>query len=121
MRLARCHGGQAQPEIVAPVTMHFSFRLGAELMKIGVVEVEVDPDTFTPRIEDVEKAITPHTVGLVCSAPAGGFGILEPVEAFADLAQRKGLWLHVDAAFGGFRPTSTWWTGLTPRGSRSTT
>ena len=39
---------------------------------------------------------------MVCSAPAGGFGTLEPVEAFADLAQRKGLWLHVDAAFGGF-------------------
>ena len=102
MRLARYHGGQAQPEIVAPVTMHFSFRLGAELMQIGLVEVDVDPHTLTPRIEQVEQALTPRTVGLVCSAPAGGFGILEPVEAFADLAQRKGLWLHVDAAFGGF-------------------
>ena len=102
LRLARYHGGQAEPEIVAPVTMHFSFRLGAELMRIGLVEVAVDPHSFVPRIEAVEQAITPRTVGLVCSAPAGGFGTLEPVEAFADLAQRKGLWLHVDAAFGGF-------------------
>jgi tyrosine decarboxylase / aspartate 1-decarboxylase len=102
MRLARNSGGASEPEIVAPVTMHFSFRLGAELMGIRLVEVDVDDDTFLPRIEDVERAIGPRTVGLVCSAPSGSFGVLEPVEAFADLARRKGLYLHVDAAFGGF-------------------
>jgi tyrosine decarboxylase/aspartate 1-decarboxylase len=102
MRLARNNGRQDAPEIVAPVTMHFSFRLGAELMKIRLVEVDVDSETYLPRIEDVEKAITPRTVGLVCSAPGGNFGTLDPVEAFADLAWRKGLYLHVDAAFGGF-------------------
>ena len=102
MRLARNRGGQAEPEIIAPVSMHFSFRLGSELMGIRVVEVDVDDDTYQPRIEDVEKAITPRTVGLVCSAPGGSFGVVDPVEAFADLAYRKGLWLHVDAAFGGF-------------------
>ena len=102
MRLARNTGGQAEPEIIAPVTMHFSFRLGAELMGIRLVEIDVDDETYLPRIEDVERAITPRTVGLVCSAPGGSFGVLDPVEAFADLARRKGLYLHVDAAFGGF-------------------
>ena len=102
MRLARNTGGQAEPEIIAPVTMHFSFRLGAELMGIRLVEIDVDDDTYLPRIEDVERAITPRTVGLVCSAPGGSFGVLDPVEAFADLARRTGLYLHVDAAFGGF-------------------
>ena len=92
MRLARNRGGQADPEIIAPVSMHFSFRLGSELMGIRVVEVDVDDDTCQPRIEDVEKAITPRTVGLVCSAPGGSFGVVDPVEAFADLAYRKGLW-----------------------------
>jgi tyrosine decarboxylase/aspartate 1-decarboxylase len=102
MRLARNLGQQAEPEIIAPVTMHFSFRLGAELMGIRLVEIDVDDDTYLPRIEDVERAITPRTVGLVCSAPGGSFGVLDPVEAFADLARRTGLYLHVDAAFGGF-------------------
>ena len=102
MRLARNTGKQSEPEIVAPVTMHFSFRLGAELMKIKLVEVDVDDETYLPRIEDVEKAITPRTVGLVASAPGGNFGTLDPIEAFADLAWRKGLYLHVDGAFGGF-------------------
>ena len=102
MRLARNLGVKAEPEIIAPVTMHFSFRLGAELMGIRLVEVDVDDDTYLPRIEDVEAAITPQTVGLVCSAPGGSFGVMDPVEAFADLARRTGLYLHVDAAFGGF-------------------
>jgi tyrosine decarboxylase / aspartate 1-decarboxylase len=102
MRLMRNLGRQARPRIVAPVSMHFSFRLGAELMGIELAEVEVDDATFVPRLEDVERAITARTVGLVCSAPAGSFGLLDPVEAFASLAARKGLPLHVDAAFGGF-------------------
>ena len=102
LRLMRNRGGRPTPEIVAPVTMHFSFRLGAELMGIRLVEVDVDDETFAPRIEDVERSISADTVGLVCSAPAGSFGLLDPVEAFSDLAVRKGLPLHVDAAFGGF-------------------
>jgi tyrosine decarboxylase / aspartate 1-decarboxylase len=102
LRLMRNHGRRAAPEVIAPVTMHFSFRLGAELMGIRLVEVDVDGETFQPRIEDVERAITAATVGLVCSAPAGSFGLLDPVEAFSELAVRKGLPLHVDAAFGGF-------------------
>jgi len=102
MRIARNTGRQAEPEIIAPVTMHFSFRLGAELMGIRLVEIDVDETTWQPRIEDVERAITPRTVGLVCSAPGGSFGVLDPIEAFADLARRTGLHLHVDAAFGGF-------------------
>jgi tyrosine decarboxylase/aspartate 1-decarboxylase len=102
LRLMRNRGRRASPEVIAPVTMHFSFRLGAELMGIRLVEVDVDDTTFQPRIEDVERAISPDTVGLVCSAPAGSFGLLDPVEAFSDLAVRTGLPLHVDAAFGGF-------------------
>jgi tyrosine decarboxylase / aspartate 1-decarboxylase len=104
MRLARNTGRARtdEPEIIAPVTMHFSFRLGAELMGIRLVEIDVDETTWLPHLEDVERAITPRTVGLICSAPGGSFGVLDPVEAFADLARRTGLYLHVDAAFGGF-------------------
>ena len=101
LRLMRNRAGRAAPEVIAPVTMHFSFRLGAELMGIKLVEIDVGED-FRPRIEDVRRAITPNTVGLVASAPAGSFGLLDPIEAFADLAVRSGLPLHVDAAFGGF-------------------
>lgn len=101
LRLMRNRARVASPEVIAPVTMHFSFRLGAELMGIKLVEIDVGDD-YLPRIEDARRAITPNTVGFVASAPAGSFGLLDPIEAFADLAVRAGLPLHVDAAFGGF-------------------
>ena len=101
LRLMRNLGRRATPEVIAPVTMHFSFRLGAELLGIRLVEIDVGDD-FRPRIEDVARAVTADTVGLVASAPAGSFGLLDPIEAFSDLAVRAGLPLHVDAAFGGF-------------------
>jgi tyrosine decarboxylase / aspartate 1-decarboxylase len=102
MRLARNSGKQDEPEVVGPTTMHFSFRLAAELMGIKLVEVDVDKETYLPRLDDIERAITPRTVGIVCSAPMGLFGTMDPVEELSELAWAKGLYLHVDAAFGGF-------------------
>ena len=101
LRLLRNSGGRAEPEIIAPVTMHFSFRLGAELMGIRLVEIHVG-DEPTSRGSRTSSGRSRRTVGLVASAPGGSFGLLDPIEAFADLAWRKGLPLHVDAAFGGF-------------------
>lgn len=102
MRLARNTGKKAEPEVIGPVSMHFSFRLAAELMGIKLVEVDVNDKTYLPKVEDIEKAITPNTVGIVCSAPCGLFGTMDPVRELSELAWSKGLYLHVDAAFGGF-------------------
>jgi len=50
----------------------------------------------------VESLINRNTVALICSAPEGHLGTLDPVEEFSRLAERTGIYLHVDAAFGGF-------------------
>ena len=101
LRLARNLGSKSEPEVVLPTTAHYSFRLGAELLGLRLREVDVD-DAMRPDMGQVERLVNGNTVALVCSAPEGNFGQLDPVEEFADLAQRKGLYLHVDAAFGGF-------------------
>ena len=58
------------------------------------------PDRVTDAIaEDRAAGLTP----LVISAVAGSTntGSVDDVPGLADVAQREGLWLHVDAAYGG--------------------
>ena len=47
-------------------------------------------------------AVDPGTIGLVGSAPCFPFGLIDDIEALGALADRHGLWLHVDACVGGY-------------------
>ena len=101
MRLARNLAHKENPEVVLPVSAHYSFRLAADLFGLRLREIPVD-NTMQPDMAEVEKAINRHTVAMVCSAPEGNFGQLDPIAEFAAIAERRDLYLHVDAAFGGF-------------------
>ena len=101
LRLARNLAGISEPEVVLPESAHYSFRVAADLLRLRLRYASLNED-FSPNMDEVEALISPNTVALVCSAPDGSFGLLDPVAEFADLAQRKGLYLHVDGAFGGF-------------------
>jgi tyrosine decarboxylase/aspartate 1-decarboxylase len=46
--------------------------------------------------------IDENTIGLVGIAGTTEFGQIDPIEGLSDIALEKGLFLHVDAAFGGF-------------------
>ena len=54
MRLARNLGGKAEPEIVMPTSAHYSFRLGAELLGIRLVETPVD-EQMRPDMDAVKQ------------------------------------------------------------------
>ncbi|MEO5583911.1 MAG: aminotransferase class V-fold PLP-dependent enzyme [Flavobacteriales bacterium] len=49
---------------------------------------------------DVRDGLKPFL--LIANAGSTDTGAVDPLEAMADVAQEKGLWLHVDAAYGGF-------------------
>jgi glutamate/tyrosine decarboxylase-like PLP-dependent enzyme len=54
-----------------------------------------------PMIEsDLEQGLKPWLV--VGSAGTTDTGAVDPIEAIAEVAERRGLWFHLDAAYGGF-------------------
>jgi len=91
----------SRPEIVMPYSGHFSFRLAGNLFGIRVREIELNDD-LTPKMDQVESLINENTIAVVCSAPEGTLQVMDPIKEFAEIAERKNVYLHVDAAFGGF-------------------
>lgn len=105
MRTAKLLGEKrrktSKPEVVMPYSGHFSFRLAGDLFGIRIREVDLDED-FRPKMDQVEELINENTIALVCSAPEAELQVMDPVEQFAEIAEKRDIYLHVDAAFGGF-------------------
>jgi hypothetical protein len=73
----------------------------AHYLSVKPVVVDIDPQTFKVRAEDVRAAITPNTILLVASAPSYSQGVIDPIAEIGRIAQEKHLLFHVDACVGG--------------------
>lgn len=88
---------------------HFSIEKSAMQLGLGtqaVVKVAVDerfrlrPEALAAQIEQLRQTgLEPFAV--VATAGTTDFGSIDPLESIASLAREQGLWLHVDAAYGG--------------------
>ncbi|WP_344332044.1 pyridoxal phosphate-dependent decarboxylase family protein, partial [Kitasatospora putterlickiae] len=98
-----------RPRILASRAAHFSVQRAAALLGLGeraVIPVDVDhglrmdPAALERALAEASWAgDTP--VAVVATAGTTDTGAVDPLPAAADLAERYGAWLHVDAAYGG--------------------
>ncbi|XP_045656916.1 cysteine sulfinic acid decarboxylase isoform X2 [Ursus americanus] len=88
---------------------HYSIKKGAAFLGLGTDSVRVVKTDERGKMipEDLERLISlaeaEGAVPFLVSATSGTtvLGAFDPLEAIADVCQRHGLWLHVDAAWGG--------------------
>jgi aromatic-L-amino-acid decarboxylase len=116
VHLAQLLGAQGPPRgaqldgarVYASDQTHFSVERAIDLLGFpdGTLRIVPSDDAFRLRAEPVAAAIaedraaglTPFAISAV--AGSTNTGSIDDVSSLADLAEREGLWLHVDAAYG---------------------
>ena len=72
----------------------------------------LDDDFRQPQ--GAQKAVGRNTILIAASAPQYAHGVIDPIEAIGEIAQKK-IPFHVDGCFGGFiLPGSSSWVSLSP-------
>nr|CAG4642477.1 EOG090X051L [Evadne anonyx] len=90
------------PEIVAPTSAHAAFVKAAQVFRMRLVLVPVDPKTYKVDMKAMKKAINRKTCMLVGSAPGFPHGVMDPIVEIAALGKKYDIPVHVDACLGGF-------------------
>ncbi|PZO52324.1 MAG: aspartate aminotransferase family protein [Alphaproteobacteria bacterium] len=97
---ARSKGQKGPANIVTPYSAHPAFHKAGMVMDIEIRRTPLKDYLADPAA--IEEAADENTIMIVGSAPCFPFGLIDPIEALGEIAQRKGLWLHVDACVGGY-------------------
>jgi len=93
-------GLTGQLNIVLPRSAHPAFDKACAVMEIEVRRTPLK--AFLADPDAIEAAVDDATMMIVGSAPCFPYGLIDPIEALGALAERRGLWLHVDACVGGY-------------------
>src|SRR5512136_513208 len=100
LRMARGLAGVSDPNVVVPESAHFSFEKACDILSIGIRTVPLDGNL---RMDpgQAEEQMDRNTICLVGIAGTTEYGMVDPIRALSDIAMDRGVFLHVDAAFGG--------------------
>jgi aromatic-L-amino-acid/L-tryptophan decarboxylase len=100
--------GSHQVALYCSAEAHYSVTRAAELLGIGrdnVRDVSIDdrrrmsPQALADLIDaDVASGVTP--IAVVATAGTTLTGAVDPIGAIADVCESRGVWLHVDGAYG---------------------
>jgi tyrosine decarboxylase/aspartate 1-decarboxylase len=87
--------------IVLPDSAHYSFDKAAQLLGVRLKRAPLD-DELKVDVDAMAGLVDRNTIALIGIAGSTEFGQVDPIPAIGKLATDEKLFLHVDAAFGGF-------------------
>lgn len=96
--------------VYASTEVHSCHRKSCELLGLGANALRLVPvtDDFTIDLDALaatiaeDRAAGLEPLAIIGSAGTINTGSIDDLDALADLAEREGLWFHVDGAIGGF-------------------
>ncbi len=101
MRAARNTRRVKDPEIIVPKSAHFSFKKAADVLCLKMREADLD-ENYRVDTGSVKELISDKTIAVVGIAGTTELGKIDPIEELSDICHEREIFLHVDAAFGGF-------------------
>ena len=99
--MARTQRGVGKPEMVVPESAHVAWFKASEYFDVTLRRLPLGAD-FRADVRRLDKLINRNTVMVLGSAPEYPRGTIDPIEAMAAVAKRRGVPMHVDACVGGF-------------------
>ena len=100
--------GDRRVAVYCSADAHYSITRAVEILGVGsqnLRAVPIDdarrlrPDALAAAIdEDVRAGVTP--IAVVASAGTTLTGAIDPIDRLADVCEERGVWLHVDGAYG---------------------
>jgi tyrosine decarboxylase / aspartate 1-decarboxylase len=93
--------GIKDPEIIVPKSAHFSFKKAADMLCLNIMEAKLDSE-YKVDITSIEEMLSKNTVAVVAVAGTTELGKVDPVEDISNICLENNIYLHVDAAFGGY-------------------
>lgn len=103
-------GKLAHPRVYASTEVHHVVHracgvlgLGRRALRLVAIGRDRKPDLRALERaldEDLEAGRTP--VAVIASAGDVNTGVVDPIDAMREIAHARGVWLHVDGAYGGF-------------------
>ncbi len=93
--------------IVVSAGAHSSIASGARAMDVDVVAVPADGhgrltgESLDGVLNGLPAADRDRLFAVVCTSGTTNAGVIDDLTAVADAAEREGLWMHVDGAYGG--------------------
>ncbi len=88
-------------EVILPESAHFSFQKIASLMDMKLIEIPLTKE-YVMDVSQLKKKITKATAAVVGLAGSTELGTIDPIPELSEICSDKQIFLHVDAAFGGF-------------------
>ncbi len=88
-------------KLIIPDSAHFSFKKIESIMDITLDYVKLNKN-YQMDIKEVKKKINSKTLGVVGIAGTTELGVIDPIPKLSEICQKENIFLHIDAAFGGY-------------------